>query len=85
VIGLGSIFAMHSWTARSTSERPVPGRSSSRTGFGDAAAPEGTAYPPHHGFLSTAHSESDIDFIIDVYKEACAIFAPRAWWIEGAT
>jgi glutamate-1-semialdehyde 2,1-aminomutase len=71
VIGLGSIFAMHLVDGEINGPRDL-----SREDRGAAQALgmllrlKGLHILPHHGFLSTAHSESDIDFIIDVYKEA---------------
>jgi glutamate-1-semialdehyde 2,1-aminomutase len=71
VIGIGSIFAMHLVDGEINGPRDL-----SREDRGAAQALgmllrlKGLHILPHHGFLSTAHSESDIDFIIDVYKEA---------------
>ena len=71
VIGVGPLFLMHLVDGEINGPRDL-----SRENRAAGAALrmlfriKGLHILPHHGFISTAHSDSDIDFIIDVHKEA---------------
>lgn len=71
VIGVGSIFSMHLVDGEISSARDL---SRENRAAGEALRMlfrlKGLHILPYHGFISTAHSDSDIDFIIDVHKEA---------------
>jgi glutamate-1-semialdehyde 2,1-aminomutase len=79
--GVGSMFWMHASVGPINSVRDArQGHPAASTGLRLLYRKNGLHIPPHHGFMSTAHTDEDITRLIDIHKAAMQELSAQGVW-----
>jgi glutamate-1-semialdehyde 2,1-aminomutase len=79
--GVGSMFWMHASPGPINSVRDArQGDPAASTGLRLLYRKNGLHIPPHHGFISTAHTDEDITRLIDIHKAAMQELRDQGVW-----
>jgi glutamate-1-semialdehyde 2,1-aminomutase len=79
--GVGSMFWMHASPGPIKSVRDArQGDPAASTGLRLLFRMNGLHIPPHHGFISTAHTDEDITRLVDIHKAAMQELRVQGVW-----